>query len=76
MRVLSYRVILKPELEGGFTVTVPALPGCVTFGKDVHDAKEMVSDAIRAYLKSLQKHSEAIPDDTDTLETQLSIQYG
>jgi antitoxin HicB len=76
MRVLSYRVILKPEPEGGFTVTVPALPGCVTLGKDLEEAKEMVKDAIQVYLESLQKHSEPIFDDADTLETQLSIQYG
>jgi antitoxin HicB len=76
MRVLSYRVILKPEPEGGFTVTVPALPGCVTFGRDLDEAKKMVEDAIKVYLESLQKHSEPILDDADTLETQLSIQYG
>ena len=76
MRVLSYRVILKPEPEGGFTVTVPALPGCITFGRDLEEAKKMVKDAIQVYLESLQKHSEPIFDDADTLETQLSIQYG
>ena len=75
MRVLSYRVILKPEPEGGFTVTVPALPGCITFGRDLEEAKKMVKDAIQVYLESLQKHSEPIFDDADTLETQLSIQY-
>ena len=76
MKIFSYRVILKPEPEGGFTVTVPALPGCVTYGKDLDEAKAMVEDAIKAYLESLQKHSEPILDDTNTLETQLSIQYG
>lgn len=76
MRVLSYRVILKPEPEGGFTVTVPALPGCITYGRDIEEATKMVRDAIQVYLESLQKHSEPIPDDADTLETQLSIQYG
>jgi len=76
MRVLSYRIILKPEPEGGFTVTVPALPGCITYGSNIEEAKEMVRDAIGVYLESLKKHSEAIFDDTDTLETRLSIQYG
>ncbi len=76
MRVLSYRVILKPEPEGGFTVTVPALPGCITYGNDIEEAKRMVKDAIQVYLESLKKHSEPIFDDADTLETQLSIQYG
>ncbi len=76
MRVLSYRVILKPEPEGGFTVTVPTLPGCITYGSDIEEAKRMVKDAIQVYLESLKKHSEPIFDDADTLETQLSIQYG
>jgi len=76
MKMLSYRVLLRPEPEGGFTVTVPALPGCITYGKDLDEARTMVREAIEAYLESLQKHSEPIPDDTNTLETQLSIQYG
>ena len=77
MRVLSYRVILKPEPEGGFTAIVPSLPGCVTFGSDLQEAKEMAKDAIKAYLESLKKHSEPVLDDSDTLETQISIsQYG
>lgn len=76
MKVLSYRVILKPEPEGGFTVTVPALPGCITYGSDLEEATKMVKDAIQVYLESLKKHSEPIFDDADTLETQLSIQYG
>ena len=33
MKQLSYNVIFKPEVEGGFTVIVPALPGCVSYGK-------------------------------------------
>jgi len=37
---------------------------------------EMAKDAVRGYLESLKKHSEPIPDDSDTLETQLSVQYG
>lgn len=76
MKVLSYRVILKPEPEGGFTVSVPALPGCITYGGDIEEAKKMIKDAIQVYLESLKKHSEPISDDADTLETQLSIQYG
>ena len=77
MRVLSYRVILKPEPEGGFTAIVPSLPGCVTFGSDLQEAKKMAKDAIKAYLESLKKHSEPVLDDSDTLETQISVsQYG
>lgn len=34
-KILTYRVLLNEEPEGGFTVTVPALPGCVTYGEDL-----------------------------------------
>ncbi|MFA5432464.1 MAG: type II toxin-antitoxin system HicB family antitoxin [Candidatus Paceibacterota bacterium] len=46
-QVLQYNIILRPELEGGFTVVVPALLGCITYGKNLKEAKEMVCDAIR-----------------------------
>jgi predicted RNase H-like HicB family nuclease len=54
MRKLSYRIILRPEPEGGYTVTVPALPGCITYGKTLEEAKKMALDAIKAYLESLK----------------------
>ena len=75
MRELSYRVLLRPEPEGGYTVIVPSLPGCITYGKTVAEAKKMAIDAIKAYLHSLKKHREPIIDDSDVLEGTLSIQH-
>ena len=75
MKQLSYRIILRPEPEGGFTVIVPSLPGCVTYGKSLEEAKDMAIDAIKAYLESLKKHNEPIIDDSDVLESTLSIQF-
>ena len=54
MKQLSYNVIFKPEVEGGFTVIVPALPGCVSYGKNLTQARTMARDAITAYLTSLK----------------------
>jgi predicted RNase H-like HicB family nuclease len=75
MRKLSYRIILRPEPEGGYTVTVPSLPGCITYGKTLEEAKKMALDAIKAYLESLKKHDEPIIDDSDILEGTLSIRF-
>jgi predicted RNase H-like HicB family nuclease len=66
---------LRPEPEGGYTVTVPALPGCITYGKTLEEAKKMALDAIKAYLESLKKHDEQIIDDSDILEGILSIRF-
>ncbi len=67
MKKLSYRIILRPEPEGDYTVTVPSLPGCITYGKTLEEAKKMALDAIKAYLESLKKHDEPIIDDSDIL---------
>lgn len=63
MKTLNYNIILKPEKSGGFTVIVPCLPGCVTYGKNLEEAKTMAEDAIKGYIKSLSKHKQAIPSD-------------
>lgn len=61
---ITYNIVIKPEPEGGYTVIVPSLPGCVTYGKDLAEAKVMAQDAITAYIASLKKHKEPIPTDT------------
>ncbi|MCB1153981.1 type II toxin-antitoxin system HicB family antitoxin [bacterium] len=62
-KILSYTVIFEPAEEGGFTVHVPALPGCVTEGDTLEEARTMAADAIQGYLESLAKHGEPIPED-------------
>jgi antitoxin HicB len=57
---LSYKILLKPEPEGGFTVNVPALPGCITYGSDLEEAKANAREAIELYIESLKEHGEAI----------------
>ncbi len=49
----NYRVILEPNELGGFTVTVPALPGCITQGKNREEALERVREAIACHLEGL-----------------------
>ena len=57
----SYQIILRPEPEGGYTVMVPSLPGCITYGKTVEQAHRMAEDAITGYLKSMWKEGETAP---------------
>lgn len=72
-KILNYNVLLKKEKEGGYTVTVPSLSGCITYGKNVEEAKKMANDAIKAYIISLQKHGEPIPSDETILITTLMV---
>lgn len=58
---IQFNIIFRPEPKGGFTVIVPALPGCVTYGKTLKEAKEMAMDAVSGYLHSLKKHGDPVP---------------
>lgn len=72
-KVNHYHIYLRPEPEGGYTVTVPALPGCVTYGKTVVEAKKMAADAIKAYLASMRKHGETPLTDQDALLATVDV---
>ncbi|MDB5008336.1 MAG: hypothetical protein JWP45_2729 [Mucilaginibacter sp.] len=70
---LSYKILLKPEPEGGYTVNVPALPGCITYGENLEEAKFNAKEAIELYIESLKEHGEDIPSDEDVLEYNLQL---
>ncbi|MGD0966275.1 MAG: type II toxin-antitoxin system HicB family antitoxin [Candidatus Acidiferrales bacterium] len=59
----NFTVFFEPAVEGGYVVTCPALPGLVTEGDTLAEARRMAQDAIRAYLESLRKDGEPIPSD-------------
>jgi predicted RNase H-like HicB family nuclease len=72
-KILSYRILLRQEPEGGYTVNVPTLPGCITYGSDISEAIAMAKEAIELYLESLMAHGESIPTEEDTLEYTVTI---
>jgi len=60
-REFRFTVLYEPAEEGGYVVTCPALPGLVTEGETLDEAREMARDAIRGYVESLQKDGMPIP---------------
>ncbi len=62
--ILKYTAIFEPAEEGGYVVSVPALPGCMTQGETLEEAIEMIKDAISGYIASLRKHNEPIPTES------------
>lgn len=58
-------IILDPDEESqGYTVTVPALPGCITQGRTREEAIERAKEAIALYIESLQADGLPIPQET------------
>lgn len=69
----TYRILLTQEPEGGYTVNVPALPGCVTYGESIDHAMSMAQEAIELYVATLKAEGDPIPDDSKTLEYSLVV---
>jgi antitoxin HicB len=57
----TYTIRIEPAPEGGFVVTVPALPGCVTQGETYEEAVAMAQECIEGFLEALEKAGLPIP---------------
>lgn len=74
MKQFTYRILLNKEPEGGYTVNVPTLPGCITYGETVDEAIAMAKEAIVLYIESLVAHNEPVPDESNTLEYAITLE--
>jgi predicted RNase H-like HicB family nuclease len=60
---LSYTVILEREADGGFVVSVPALPGCVSQGDSRQEALLNIREAIELYIEDCREAGDPIPEE-------------
>ena len=70
---MNYKILLRKETEGGYTVIVPSLPGCVTYGETVEEAIDMAREAIELYIESLESNNEQVPKEDGTLEYTITV---
>ena len=62
-QVISDGVVfeMQPEPEGGYTVSVPALPGCISYGKNFEEAMAMIRDAMDGWLAVAREEGVPVP---------------
>ena len=60
---MKFTVIIEPQEEGGFTITVPALPGCISEGETKEEALNNIKEAIELYIELLKEDGKPIPQD-------------
>ncbi|MDP3998689.1 MAG: type II toxin-antitoxin system HicB family antitoxin [bacterium] len=73
-KILKYDVIFEEQPDGGYTVTVPSLAGCISEGDTFEQAKENITDAIKLYLEDLNADGEEIPArSSNTFVGQVSV---
>ena len=71
--IYQYTAIFELNENNGYTVTVPTLPGLVTEGGNLEEARLMAEDAIRCYVQGLKKIKENIPLEKEVAQIRLSV---
>ncbi len=59
---------LQPEPEGGYTIFVPSLPGCLSYGHTFEEAMEMIKDAMTGWLDVAKEEGIPIPEQFETVQ--------
>lgn len=69
----EYTAFFEENELGGYTITVPALPGLVTEAKDMKHAKVVLQDAITCYIQGLKKAKSEIPQESFVASMRLQV---
>lgn len=69
----GYTVFFRKDGNKGYIASVPVLPGCISYGKNLEEAKKMIEDAISVYIQSLRKHDEEIPSEEETFYSKVFV---
>ena len=59
----TYTIVVEPEETGGFSVTVPALPGCFTQGRSIEECRARAQEAIAVHIAGLRADGELVPEE-------------
>ncbi|MFA6076959.1 MAG: type II toxin-antitoxin system HicB family antitoxin [Candidatus Paceibacterota bacterium] len=72
-QIYNYTAVFERNENGGYTVLVPALPGLVTEGKNLDDARAMATEAIQCYLEGFKSEKIKMPVENDIASMRLSV---
>ena len=72
-KIFDYTAVFQKEPEGGYTVFVPALPGCVSCGETVEEARAMIAEAIGLYIESMEELHEEVPTEEGSFISNIHI---
>ncbi|MBI3305015.1 type II toxin-antitoxin system HicB family antitoxin [Candidatus Parcubacteria bacterium] len=60
-KILHYYAVFEPAQEGGYNVSFPSFPGCVTFGRNFEQAQRMAQEVLELWLEEFRESNETIP---------------
>jgi antitoxin HicB len=65
MKTLNYKVLFRKEEDETYTVIVPSLPGCLTFGRTIEEARAMAKEAIEGFIACMIERSDEVPVESE-----------
>ena len=68
MEKITYLAVCEPAEEGGFGVYFPDLPGCVTYGSDIDDARIKAKEALELHIYGMQEDGEELPESVQCIK--------
>ncbi len=60
-KIHSYFAVFDPAVEGGYDISFPDFPGCVTFGKTFEEAKRKAAEVLELWIEELNSQKQPIP---------------
>jgi predicted RNase H-like HicB family nuclease len=71
--MMNFTVVLEEADEGGYTVTVPALPGCISEGDTYEEAVDNIKDAVQLYLRAVSKEVQQLKKRRNLKLVEISV---
>lgn len=63
-KIATFFAVFEPAREGGFNVSFPDFPGCVTFGRNFEEAKKKAKEVLELWIEELRDRKKAVPKRT------------
>jgi antitoxin HicB len=72
-KVLQFIAVFEKNEEGGYTVTVPSLPGCISEGDTFDEALKNIKEAIVLYFEVMKKYKEKIKEEEEIIIAPVKV---
>lgn len=70
MKKLTYFAVMEPAEDGGYGVSFPDLPGCISYGKSLTEAQEMAEEALGLHIYSMEQANENLPMPSQQIDSE------
>jgi antitoxin HicB len=72
-KIYKFTAVFEKNEDGGYTVTVPSLPGCISEGDTFDEALENIKEAITLYLEVMKKDGEKIKEEEEIIFAPVKV---